>query len=92
VSDVFIIIYSSESVFWTADSRRIRAVRPASDGSFLFRDLCPGSYLLGALTDIDHGDWLQPGFLESLVASSVKVEVRTGDQLVQDLMIRKIPN
>jgi len=91
VSDVVIIAFSADARFWRVGSRRIRTVRPASDGTFRFPDLIPGEYHLAALLDVDPDEWLEPGYLEALRASSVEVSVKAGVQNVQNLMIQGIP-
>jgi hypothetical protein len=88
-SDVFVIAYSTDHRFWVARSRRVQAVRPGVDGRFVFNALPPGDYLLGAVTDVDPDDWLEPGFLDRLTAASVKVTLGEGEKRVQNLAMGK---
>jgi hypothetical protein len=46
---VTVIVYPVEERFWTPQSRRIQAARPASDGRYVFRDLPPGDYRVVAM-------------------------------------------
>jgi hypothetical protein len=87
VSDVFIIAYAVDHRFWVPGSRRVQAVRPGVDGRFIFADLPAGEYLLGAVTDVDDGEWFDQGFLDNLMTQSVKVKVVDGQKPVQDLQI-----
>ena len=82
-----IIVFSAAREFWIPSSRRVRALRPATDGAFSVKGLPAGDYYIAALTDVEPGEWFDPSFLERLVATSAKVVVRTGVKTVQDLMI-----
>jgi hypothetical protein len=86
-SDVFVIAYSTDRRFWVQRSRRVQAVRPGVDGKFVFPDLPPGEYLLGAVTDVDQDEWLEAGFLDALLPSSAKVTIGEGEKKTQDLKI-----
>ena len=87
ISDVFIIAFSADRRFWGIETRRVQAVRPGADGAFALKDLPPGEYFLGALTDVDPGDWLRPGFLDAIVSASTKVTLAEGGKTVQNLQI-----
>ncbi len=89
VSDLFVIAFSADHRHWELATRRVRAVRPAADGAFVIADLPPGDYFLGALTDVDPGDWLRPGFLDALVPVSAKVSLAEGGRVIQNLQIRR---
>lgn len=86
-SDVFILAYSTDRRFWVQRSRRVQAVRPGVDGRFVFADLPPGEYFLGAVTDVDTDEWLDAGFLDGLVPASTKVTIGEAEKRVQDLRI-----
>jgi hypothetical protein len=87
VTDVFVIAFTTEQRLWGTESRRVQAVRPGVDGSFSLKDLPAGDYFLGALLDVDQGDWLRPGFLDGVVSAAVKVRIADGQKTVQDLQI-----
>ena len=61
--------------------------RPATDGRFIFRGALPGDYYLGALTDLEPGEWNDPTLLNQLVPTSVKVTLRDGQMTLQDFRI-----
>jgi hypothetical protein len=84
-----VVVFSAESAYWTATSRRIRAGRPASDGSFSFPDLPPGDYLMAAVSMIEDGQWLDPAFLAALSKSAVKVRVPDAGRVIQALEIAR---
>ena len=86
-SDVFILAFSTDRRFWVQRSRRVQAVRPGVDGRFVFADLPPGEYFLGAVTDVDTDEWLEAGFLDGLVPASTKVTIGEAEKRVQDLRI-----
>ena len=83
-----IIVFSASRDFWTPMSRRVRSLRPATDGGFSVRGLPAGDYYIAALTDVEPGEWNDPAFLAQLVATSAKIAIRDGEKTVQDLMIK----
>jgi hypothetical protein len=89
VSDVFVIAFTTDQRLWGIENRRVQAIRPGADGTFAIRDLPAGEYHLGALLDVDQGDWVKPGFLESVVGSAIKVRITDGRKTVQDLQISR---
>jgi len=86
--DYFIIAFASDRSFWTPLSRRVRQVRPGSDGRFSLRGLPAGEYFIAALGDVEPGEWYDPSFLAQLVPAAVGVTIRDGDRTVQDLRIK----
>jgi uncharacterized protein (DUF2141 family) len=85
--DYFVIAFPADTSLRVPNSRRLRSTRPATDGSFSFANLPPGTYLLAALTDVDPDEWQKPEFLEALVSSSVKIALGEGEKKRQDLRI-----
>jgi hypothetical protein len=53
----------------------VRSTRPDQTGTFEFRNLIPGSYLIAALEYVRDGDWADPEFLEKLRAGATRVRV-----------------
>jgi hypothetical protein len=85
VSDLFVLAYPADAALRVPGSRRVLAVRPDSSGRFVLENLPAGEYLLCALTDVDEGEWNDPGFLEGLVPASVRITLAEGERRVQDL-------
>jgi hypothetical protein len=86
--DFTVVVFPRSRELWDAGARRIRATRPATTGRFTFANLPPGDYLLAALTDVQTGEWLDPAFLEQLVAGAVAVAIAEGERKTQDIRIR----
>jgi hypothetical protein len=82
-----VIAYSVDERFWTPESRRIRAVRPAADGKYSLKDLPPGDYHLIALPDVEAGRWFDPAFLRALSTSTL-FTVAEGSKLTLDIVVK----
>lgn len=80
-------VYPAERRFWTQGSRRIQAVRPATDGSFVFHDLPPGEYLAITLFDPDPATVFDPVYLASLVDASLRLSLSPGERRVLDVQV-----
>jgi hypothetical protein len=83
-----IVVFAADRAFWTPFSRRVREMRPDTNGAFLFKGLPPGDYLVAALTDVEPGEWRNPSMLADLVAGAARVAIRDGARTTQDLRIR----
>jgi Carboxypeptidase regulatory-like domain len=86
-ADYFILVFSADRKYWTPASRRIRMMRPATDGAFSSKGLPAGEYFLAALTDLEPGEWNDPTLLEQLAGSAIKVTLRDGEMTTQDVRI-----
>ncbi|MCC7043640.1 MAG: carboxypeptidase regulatory-like domain-containing protein [Acidobacteria bacterium] len=80
-------VYPADRRFWTRGSRRIQIVRPATDGSFVFRDLPPGEYFAISLFDPDPVSVFDPVYLASLVDASLRVSLSPGERGVLDVQV-----
>lgn len=87
VSDVFVLAFAADATLRGPYSRRVKAVRPSTDGSYAITGLPAGDYLLAAVTDVDPEDWQNPSFLEQLEPASIKLSLVSGGALTQDLRI-----
>jgi hypothetical protein len=85
--EVFVLACPADATLRVPHSRRVQAVRPDSSGRFVFEHLPAGDYLLFALTDIDDGQWNDPGFFDALPGASVKLTLAHGERKVQDLRV-----
>ncbi len=86
-TDYYVLLVSADRRHWVPGSRRSRMTRPATDGAFDIRGLPPGEYLLGALTDLEPGEWHDPAMLEQLSKWAIKVVLRDGQTTTQDIRI-----
>jgi uncharacterized protein (DUF2141 family) len=82
-----IVVFSTDRAAWTDASRRIRATRPNSSGSFQISGLPPGEYFLAAVSDYDPQELYDPSFLEQLTAAPYKITLADGEHKKQDLRI-----
>lgn len=86
--DYVLVVFSADSRYWLAGSRRTQQVRPDLQGRYLAQNLPAGEYLIAAVTDLEDGQWNDPAFLAELAAAgAVKVTLAEGDKKVQDIRI-----
>jgi len=85
--DYYLLVFSTDRGRWTPGSRRIRMVRPASDGAFVVKGVPAGEYYLAALTDLEPGEWNDPALLEQLSKTAARVVLRDGETTNQDFRI-----
>lgn len=88
VTDYTIIAFASDNRFWTPQSRRVQAARPSTTGSFTFRDLPPGDYLITGVTDAESGQWFDPAFLQKLLGGAVSMKLAEGERKAQTLRVK----
>jgi len=86
-TDYFVVVFPENAAAWRSNSRQLKSARPASDGSFKFADLPPGTYVLAALTDVIGDEWQEPATLQQLAAQGVKVAIGEGEKKNQNLQI-----
>jgi hypothetical protein len=79
---------ASDERFWRPGTRRILIARTSSDGSYSFRNLPAGSYILAAVTDLENGAQYDPDFLRSLAGAGMRVSIGEGQKLSQDMRVR----
>jgi hypothetical protein len=85
VSDYSVIVYPTDQRYWGAESRRIRSVRPATDGTFKLTNLPPGDYRIAPVIDPEPGAWYDGSFLQQLDAASERVSLANGEKKVQNV-------
>jgi len=88
-TEYFIIAFAVDKAYWTPQSRRILSTRPSGDGHFKLQNLPPGDYYIGAVNDVEQGEWYDPSFLAQLVTASQKLTLGDGEKKVQNLKIAK---
>jgi hypothetical protein len=86
-SDFTIILFPSDSRYWTPQSRRISSARPGTDGRFSIRGVPAGSYRLTAVTDAEPGEWYDPAFLGQVQQASIPISLEDGARKTQDIRL-----
>jgi hypothetical protein len=85
-----LIAFPADKRLWLPLTRRTQQVRPGADGRFIIRNLPAGDYLIGALTDVEEGEWNDPAFLADLAAQApIKITLADGEKKVQDIRVGK---
>ncbi len=87
-ADYTVVVFPVDNRYWVPLARRVRSVRPSTDGTFSFTGLPAGEYRLAAVTDMESGAWFDPALLQQLQLASVPVRVIDGQPVVQDLRVR----
>lgn len=87
-SQYMVVLFPSDSRYWVPMARRIHAVRPGTDGRFVFGDLPAGNYRLTAVIDAEPGQWYDPAFLRQILGASIPVALSEGETRTQDVRIR----
>jgi uncharacterized protein (DUF2141 family) len=82
-----VVVFPSDERLW-AGAHRVDADNLLADGTYVFRDLRPGRYLVAVVDGVEHGEWLDPNFLRRLVPAAVPVTLGDGERKVQDLRVR----
>lgn len=70
-----VVIFPEDQAKWSEQSRLTRAARPDLTGTFEFRDVVPGEYLLVPVEYVRDNDWSDPAFLEGLRERAKRVRV-----------------
>jgi hypothetical protein len=87
-SEPTVVVFAEDQQYWTARSRRIRTVRPRSDGVYEITGLPVGSYLITAVDDIPAGGVTGPAFLATLISTAERVTIGEGGPVVLDIPVR----
>jgi hypothetical protein len=87
-SGYVVLVFPIDASLWLPNSRRIRQVQPAPDGTYKAVNLPSGAYYLGAVTDADSADLSDPSFLEQVAAASLRITITDGGKTVQNLRLK----
>lgn len=93
VTDYTMLIFPVDESYWIYNSRRHATAQPASDGRFKLGGPGPallpaGEYYLAAVTDVSKDEQYDPAFLKSLIPSSLKITLSSGQKLTQNVRVQ----
>jgi hypothetical protein len=83
--EYLVVVFPADRALWPAAGRRIRAVRPGTDGRFTIAALPPGDYRLAAVWDAEPDEWFDPTFLERLLPAAIAIPLGDGETRTQDI-------
>jgi hypothetical protein len=83
-----VIVFSADRRFWTVRSRRIRIVRPRSDGAYEVTGLPAGVYNAVATSGLVLDEKTDVAFFEALSSLATRVELVEGREITQALDVR----
>jgi uncharacterized protein (DUF2141 family) len=87
---VAVVVFPADSKAWMeggANPRRMRRVATTDAGTFDISPLPPGAYYVAAIRESAGTDWMDPKFLESLVAGAAHVQIEAGEKATQNLRV-----
>ena len=84
-----IVVFADDPVYWTPQSRRIQATRPATNGRFSLANLPAGRYRLVAVDDLEDGQWSDPAVLRQLAAAAIAITLGDGEARTQDVRVTR---
>ena len=87
VSDYTLVVYAADPRYWMPQSRRIRSIRPATDGTFSVGGLPPGDYRVAPVLDPEPGSWFDPSFLQQLDGVAERFSLTEGEKKVQNVRV-----
>jgi hypothetical protein len=83
-----VVVLPADTQAWrqsVVTPRRVRSVRTGAGGTFLFRDLPPGEYFLGAVSDAAVSNWSDTRTLDAISRVSIRISVTDGSTTTQRL-------
>jgi hypothetical protein len=82
-----IVVVSTNRMLWLPNGRRVRAVQPATDGSFIVGALPPGEYAIAAVENLDARDLANTELLSRVVEGALKMTLTEGEKRRTDLKV-----
>lgn len=87
-SDLSILLFATNRAFWSQTSRRIWSpVRASTAGRFAFTNVSAGDYYLAAVSDVEPNAWFNPGFLDEIIPTAIRISVAEGEHKTQDVRV-----
>ena len=83
-----VVLFPSDQSLRTV-SRRIRTARPGQDGRYIVSSVPPGDYRLAAVYDITTAEANDLKFLETLVAASIPISIKSGERKIQNVKVSR---
>jgi hypothetical protein len=89
VSQLYVLVFSTDRSQWDFASRRTGSVRAGDDGSYSIQGLPAGEYFLCAVTELDPTRMsLDPSYFEELAPAAIKLSISEGEKKRQDLKVK----
>jgi protocatechuate 3,4-dioxygenase beta subunit len=88
MAEADVIVFSADKRFWTARSRRIRIVRPRSDGAYEVTGLPAGVYNVVATNGLVFDEKTDVAFFDAISSLATRVEIAEGREITQALDVR----
>ena len=83
-----VVVIPADSQAWKQSivtPRRVRSARTSTAGAYTFRDLPPGEYFIGAVSDAAVSNWSDPKTLDAISRVSLRITVGDGGTINQRL-------
>ena len=87
--DFYVIAFPADPAYWSARTSRVQAVRPATDGAFLFKSIPPGSTCWRRSPTSSRRSGYDPAFLAAVRSSAIAVKVVEGATTTQNVRIAR---
>ena len=87
-SSALVVVIPADTQGWRQSivtPRRVRSVRTGTGGGYTFRDLPPGEYFIGAVSDAAVSNWSDPRTLDAISRVSQRITVSDGGTISQRL-------
>ncbi len=84
--DFTVVVFPVDKALW-GSTRRVRTIRPDTNGKFTFNGLPSGAYRIAAVLDIGTEELRDKTLLDELAAASLAVTIADGEKKVQDLRL-----
>jgi hypothetical protein len=85
--ELFVAVFPVDAAHWRESSRRmVEPAHPDSTGRFAFTGLPPGDYYLAVVNELVE-DWHAPEYLEQIIPGALRVTLRDGQRVVQDIRL-----